>query len=137
MPSRSEGRRTFVGLTVHGRTEGRLESHSQSSPAEGITVTKAEMKPRGELTTCSPLHASQKHEPASTGPQAIAPWCGRAPRVVRGKPSGFATVYSRGGELEGTKGPKGQRDAALALTKRTLAVLYVLRKMRWLFVGEA
>ena len=100
MPSRSEGRRTFVGLTVHGRTEGRLESHSQSSPAEGITVTKAEMKPRGELTTLangdepvesesianvSPLHASQKHEPASTGPQAIAPWCGRAPRVVRGK----------------------------------------------------
>ncbi len=49
MPSRSEGRRTFVGLTVHGRTEGRLESHLQSSPAEGITVTKAEVKPRGDL----------------------------------------------------------------------------------------
>ena len=25
-----------------------------------------------------------KHESASTGPQAIAPWCARAPRVVRG-----------------------------------------------------
>ena len=33
-----------------------------------------------------------------------------------------------GGELEGTKGPKGQRDAALALAKRTLAVLYMLCK---------
>jgi hypothetical protein len=43
-----EGRRTFVGLTVHGHTEGRLESHLQSSPAEGMTVTKAEVKPRGD-----------------------------------------------------------------------------------------
>ena len=56
MPSRSEGRRTFVGLTVHDRTEGRLESHLQSSPAEGITVTKAEVKPRGELTTLAVLY---------------------------------------------------------------------------------
>ena len=60
--------------------------------------------------TGSAYYASQKHELASTGPQAIAPWCGRAPRVVRGKPSGFATV--EGGEYEGTKRPKGQRDAA-------------------------
>ena len=27
----------------------------------------------------------QKHDQASTGPQAIAPWCGRAPRVDSGK----------------------------------------------------
>ena len=85
MPSRSKGRRTFVGLTVHGRTEGRLESHLQSSPAEGITVTKAEVKPRGDHSF-SALRAR-----------------------------------ARGGEYEGTKGPKGQRDAALALATRTLA----------------
>ena len=60
MPSRSKGRRTFVGLTVHGRTEGRLESHLQSSPAEGITVTKAEVKPRGELTTLAVLTMLRK-----------------------------------------------------------------------------
>ena len=35
--------------------------------------------------------------------------------------SGFATVATRGGEYEGTKRLKGQRDAALALAKRTIA----------------
>ena len=49
MPSRSEGRRTFVGLTVHGRMEGGPESHLQSSPAEGLTVTEAEAGHRGEV----------------------------------------------------------------------------------------
>ncbi len=48
MPSQSEGRRTFVGLTVHGRLEGKHESRLQSSPAEGLTVTKAEADRRGE-----------------------------------------------------------------------------------------
>ena len=48
MPSRSEGRRTFVGLTVHGRMEGGLESRLQSLPAEGLTVTEAEVDRRGE-----------------------------------------------------------------------------------------
>ena len=48
MPSRSEGSRTFVGLTVHGRMEGGLESRLQSSPAEGLTVTEAEAERRGE-----------------------------------------------------------------------------------------
>ena len=49
MPSRSEGRRTFVGLTVHGRMEGGLESRLQSSPAEGLTVTEAEAGLRGGM----------------------------------------------------------------------------------------
>ena len=56
MPSRSEGRRTFVGLTVHGRMEGGPESRLQSSPAEGLTVTGAEAGGRGEASarwTCS------------------------------------------------------------------------------------
>ena len=35
----------------------------------------------------------QKHDQASTGPQAIAPWCGRAPRVVRGKLSMYSVKY--------------------------------------------
>ena len=48
MPSRSEGRRTFVGLTGHGRLEGKHESRLRSSPAEGLTVTKAETNRRGE-----------------------------------------------------------------------------------------
>ena len=56
MPSRSEGRRTFVGLTVHGRLEGKLESRLQSSPAEGLTVTKAETDRRGEAGVAPPPH---------------------------------------------------------------------------------
>ncbi len=51
------------------------------------------------IANVSPYYASQKHEPASTGPQAIAPWCGRAPRVARGKPRGSATVYSFGHDV--------------------------------------
>ena len=31
-------------------------------------------------------HASQKHEPASTGSKSIAPWCGRAFSVDCDKP---------------------------------------------------
>ena len=54
MPSRSEGRRTFVGLTVHGRLEGKPKSHLQSSPAEGLTVTKAEADRRGEAGVAPP-----------------------------------------------------------------------------------
>ena len=38
-----------------------------------------------DCATRGKLHASQKHEQASTGPQAIAPWCGRASRVDCGK----------------------------------------------------
>ena len=37
-----------MGLTVHGRLEGKPKSHLQSSPAEGLTVTKAEADHRGE-----------------------------------------------------------------------------------------
>ncbi len=56
MPSRSEGRRTFVGLTGHGRLEGKHESRLRSSPAEGLTVTKAEPDRRGEAGVVPPPH---------------------------------------------------------------------------------
>ena len=56
MPSRSEGRRTFVGLTVHGRLEGKHESRLRSSPAESLTVTKAEPDRRGEAGVVPPPH---------------------------------------------------------------------------------
>ena len=42
------GRLNRQGLTVHDRQEGGRESRRQSSPAEGVTVTKAEEKRRGE-----------------------------------------------------------------------------------------
>ena len=41
----SEGRRIFVGLTVHGRMEGRHESRLRSSPAVGVTVTEGRSVP--------------------------------------------------------------------------------------------
>ncbi len=53
----SEGRRTFVGLTVHGRTKGRLESHLQSSPAVGVTVTEADVNLRGDIV--APAHCGR------------------------------------------------------------------------------
>lgn len=52
----SEGHRTFVGLTVHGRLEGKHESRLRSSPAEGLTVTKAETDRRGEAGVVPPPH---------------------------------------------------------------------------------
>ena len=45
-----------MGLTVHGRLEGKHESHLQSSPAEGLTVTKAETNRRGEAGVAPPPH---------------------------------------------------------------------------------
>ena len=42
--------------------------------------------------------------------------------------SGFAAEpLVEGDEVQGTKRPKGQRDVALVLAKRPLAVLYMLR----------
>ena len=63
MPSRSEGRRTFVGLTVHGRLEGKHESHLQSSPAEGLTVTKAEADHRDKAGALRPCKSTAYRSP--------------------------------------------------------------------------
>ena len=91
----SEGRRTFVGLTVHGRLEGKPESRLQSSPAEGLTVTKTEADHRGEAGAVPPPHPLWQGGlqafggvPRACGRGAFAGaapviWCHTGSRVVR------------------------------------------------------
>ena len=80
MPSRSEGRRTFMGLTVHDRLECKLESRLQSSPAGGLTVTKAEADHRGEAEAVP----SSRGVFGGSG-AALVVWCIPSTAVRRGE----------------------------------------------------
>ena len=84
MPSRSEGRRTFVGLTVHVRMEGGLESCLQSSPAVGLTVTEAEVYLRGEVRGRW-VRGREASCGAARGGSGVSPvvWCLFGVRVVK------------------------------------------------------
>ena len=73
-------RKGFAGFSTSRTNGDELVESGSGTTVKLVPNCVLVLKPSWHST-----YASQKHEQASTGPQAIAPWCGRASRVDCGK----------------------------------------------------